>query len=226
MVGWSPRQTAALALLLVALLAGGVLAIWRKGRAAEDEFVVVPRTASAAVPGAPQAAPAPAGPAQVVVHVAGAVRRPGVLRLASGARAEEAVTAAGGALDGADLDAINLAARVEDGEQLYVPRKGERTGGAAHPSAGTAAPASSAGSPPGGHAGRKKLAKPGEGWVNLNSASAEELQKLPGVGPAMAARILEFRATNGRFTSPEQLMDVSGIGPKKFDKMKGFVRVK
>lgn len=227
MVHWTPRQTAALVVLLILLALGSGLALWRKGRAVEDEFVVVPRPAQAS-PSAPVPVnvPPPA-PSEVVVHLAGAVRKSGVLHLRPGTRTDDAIRAAGGAAPDADLDAVNLAARVEDGQQLYIPRKGEAARAPAPTalaSGGRAVATGSSRTVSG--AGRKKLTKPGEGFVSLNSASADELQRLPGVGPAMAQRILDYRKTIGRFTSPEQLMDVSGIGPKKFDKMKGFVIVK
>jgi competence protein ComEA len=171
--------------------------------------------------------------ASVVVHVAGAVRNPGVYRLPADARVEEAVKAAGGARSDAHLDAINLAARLEDGTQIYVPTHKEQPhGGAlgaasyANPSSHLLSPITSQSVSPRLNSRSNKLTIPGEGTVNINKANAEELQRLPGVGPATAARILEYRKEIGTFSSPEQLMDISGIGEKKFAKMQPFVRVR
>lgn len=151
----------------------------------------------------------------MVVHVAGAVKRPGLYRLPPGSRNDDAVKMAGGPTEKADLDGVNLALVAEDGAQLLVPEKGvapRATPGQAE----TAAPRGSSG----------KLSRPGEGAVNINTASTEELQRLPGVGPSTAAKILAYRKEAGRFTAPDQLMEVSGIGEKKFAAMQPFVRVK
>jgi competence protein ComEA len=178
--------------------------------------------------------PEPDTASQVVVHVAGAVKKPGVYRLPPGARGEDALKAAGGPTADANTDAINLAARVEDGSQLYFPtRKEQPEGGAALDTSSPAVPTGT--SAPGGtrpaskpaHKGGKpgKLTDPSQGKINLNTAGAEELQRLPGVGPAMAARLLEFRKENGGFQSVEDLLQVSGIGDKKFARMRPFVMV-
>jgi competence protein ComEA len=163
---------------------------------------------------------------EVVVHVAGAVRKPGVYRFSPSARADDALKAAGGATERANTDSINLAAKLEDGQQLYVPTKEEQpTGGARetgndYKTEKTVASSRISGSSSG------KLTSPGQGTVNINSASLEELQRLPGVGPSTAAKIITYRKEIGRFTSPDQLMDISGIGERKFAKMKPFVRVR
>lgn len=172
---------------------------------------------------------------QVVVHVAGAVKKPGVYHLPNGARGEDALKAAGGPTANANTDAINLAARVEDGSQLYFPNRKEQPEGGAS-SESISSPAVSMKTPAQGgvktgsratHKGGKpgKLTDPSQGRINLNTASAEELQRLPGVGPAMAERLLEFRKENGGFQSVEDLLQVSGIGDKKFAKMQPFVTV-
>ena len=161
------------------------------------------------------------------------MKKPGVYQFKPGERAENAVKAAGGATGNADLNGINLAAKLEDGTQLHVPDKKEST----------AAPGDSADNPylsesakkkaesrssgrRGSSAHANKFTQPGKQSVNINSATADQLQQLPGVGPAMAARILQHRKESGPFTDPEQLQDVSGIGPKKYEKMRPFVRVK
>jgi competence protein ComEA len=146
---------------------------------------------------------ASSGSGAVVVDVAGKVRRPGLVRLPSGARAYDAVQAAGGALPGVSLDGVNLAARVSDGQQIMV-------GPGPLPSAGTS------GSP-------ATVARAGP--VDLNSAGPDQLQSLPGVGPVLAQHILDWRAAHGQFSSVDQLSQVPGIGPAKFAALKDLVSV-
>src|SRR3954451_2129356 len=150
-------------------------------------------------------------PAQAsVVHVAGAVRRPGVYRLRAGARVQEAVRRAGGARPGADVNAINLAAKVVDGQQVVVPsRRGAGSGGAvAAPSDGGAGAAAGAVAPP----------------VSLNTATAEQLDTLDGVGPATARKIIQWRTDHGGFRSVQDLGQVPGIGPKKLAALRDRVQ--
>ncbi|MFL5843100.1 MAG: helix-hairpin-helix domain-containing protein [Solirubrobacteraceae bacterium] len=143
-----------------------------------------------------------------VVHVAGAVRRPGVYRLDAGARVKDAVARAGGATGKGDVNAINLAALVQDGAQVLVPRRAPAATGAAMAGGETAA---AGGAPP--------------APVNLNSASLEELQTLDGVGPATAADIVEYRTQNGGFRSIDDLDQVPGIGPKTMEALRDKVVV-
>jgi competence protein ComEA len=147
-----------------------------------------------------------------VVHVAGAVRRPGVYRLPGGARVEEAIRRAGGPRAGADVNAINLAARLADGQQVVVPR---RATAAANAPGGGAPPAPAAAAAAGGASGAP---------VSLNSATAEQLDTLDGVGPATASRIIEFRTQNGGFGSVDDLAQVPGIGPKRMEALRGQVQ--
>lgn len=153
------------------------------------------------------------GPAQVVVHVVGAVRKPGLVRLPAGSRVAEAIAAAGGASRRADLTQLNLARVVADGEQVHVPRPGEVV---------SAPPGGVAGGGAGGGGG---LGAAGGGLVNLNTADLAALDSLPGVGPVLAQRILDWRAENGRFTSVEELGEVSGIGDKIMDQLRSKVTV-
>ena len=192
-------------------------------------------------PGA--AAPAVLPLPRIAVHVTGAVKKPGVYHLPMDARHEDALKAAGGAKPEANLDALNLAARVEDGVQLYFPTRQEQPKGMAQaaydageaavvsvakPATKTTAPAAKSAEPSSSRTRRSsgKLTTPGQGFVNINTADAQTLQKLPNIGPAMAERILAFRKEIGKFQAPEDLLQVSGIGEKKFAKMKPFVRVK
>jgi competence protein ComEA len=145
-----------------------------------------------------------------VVHVAGAVRRPGVYRLPAGARVQEAVRRAGGARPGADVNAINLAAKIVDGQQVVVPKRAG-TGGAAAP-AGASPARAAAGAAPAGPP------------ISLNSATAEQLDTLDGVGPATAQKIIAWRTQHGGFRSVADLGQVPGIGPKKLAAIKDRVQ--
>jgi competence protein ComEA len=150
---------------------------------------------------------------EVVVHVAGAVMSPGVRRLPAGSRVTDALDAAGGALPEADLLRINLAAPLADGQQVYVPKPGEEVPVAAGPGLpGGAGAAGSGGAVP---------STP----VDLNTATAEQLDTLPGVGPATAAAIIAHREQHGPFTSVDQLVDVRGIGEAKLEQLRDLVSV-
>jgi competence protein ComEA len=135
--------------------------------------------------------------AQLVVDVAGAVRRPGLYHLGAGTRIADAVAAAGGATANADVALVNLAAPLADGEQVLVPVRG----------AGAAA------------AGAPSPTAP----LDLNTASAEQLDALPGVGPATAQKIIDYRQAHGPFRSVDELEAVPGIGPSKLAQLKGLV---
>lgn len=145
----------------------------------------------------------------VVVHVAGAVRHPGVYRLPGGARVVDAIRAAGGEKEGGAAWALNLAARVVDGDRIYVPTGREvadyGSGSSWRPGGGVMA----GGAP----------ARP----VDINHASVEELDTVPGIGPALAQRIVAFRRTNGPFARVEDLTRVPGIGPKTLESMREWL---
>lgn len=149
-----------------------------------------PSIAPPAVSGAPISA-SPAGVA-VFVHVAGAVRRPGLYELPEGARVADAIAAAGGATRRAEIDLLNLAQVLTDGLKVEVPRKGE----AAAVSSGAGAVQPSPGAP-----------------ISLNSADQATLETVPGIGPVRAGAIIAYREEHGGFSSVDELLDVSGIGP-------------
>jgi competence protein ComEA len=144
------------------------------------------------------------GGGRAFVHVTGAVRRPGVYRLPSWARLDLAVKRAGGAAPGADLQGVNLAAKIADGQQVVVPRK--NAAGLASASVGAAGAGIGSTGP-----------------VSLNTATPEQLDQLDGVGPATAQKILDWRKQHGGFRSVDDLKQITGIGPKKFDALKDKV---
>ena len=149
----------------------------------------------------------------LVVHVVGAVRRPGLLRLKEGARVADAVSRAGGATPAADLAGLNLAALVVDGTQIFVPPRAEiADAGSATAGGDDAAGASGGGSAAG--SGRK---------LSLGTATAEELDELPGVGPVTAQNILDYRQEHGPFGSVDDLDAVPGIGPARIEQLRDLV---
>lgn len=157
--------------------------------------------------------PSAAETSTVCVDVVGAVHHPGVYTLADGTRVQAAVEAAGGLTSAAAPVAINLAAKVADGEQIVVPTQAQVDSGAVPTGAtGTGAPGKA-----GGAAGAK---------INLNTADATALDALPGVGPSTAAKIVADRQQNGPFKSPDDLGRVPGIGPKKLDALKPLICVR
>lgn len=200
---------AALAIALLGLVALG----WSPQREVPPE-IVLPR---AGTPGDPSFDTEGTGTGvndgdsatTLAVHAAGAFANPGLYELPAGARVAQLVEAAGGAAPGALLDALNLAAKLNDGERIYLPRAGEvpvdaMAGGS---TVGTSNTASSS------------------GVVDLNSASLEQLDALPGVGPSTAQAILDYRQEKGRFRSVEELLEVRGIGEAKLAALRRRVRV-
>jgi len=209
-----------IALVVVALAAG--IVFYRVGARTGPHTVALraatPRRSRTAAAHASPITTAPrAGPdRRVLVDVAGAVVHPGVVRLAAGARVVDAVTAAGGALPDADLDRVNLAAKVADGAQIVVVRHGDPSAGitpgittgasAAANGSGTAAPANT-------------------GPLNLNTATGDQLELLPGVGPALARAIIAERTRRGGFRSVNELRSVHGIGDRRFADLRPLVAV-
>ena len=187
-----PRQLAAWAVAAVAVT---LLAVWLLARGG-------PAAAPGAAPAIKVADDGGGTAARVVVHVAGEVHAAGVYRLRAGARVSDAVDRAGGATRRADLSQVNLAAQVEDGRQILVPRR---------VAAGAAAPPAAPGQP--------------TAPVNLNTATLEQLDALSGVGPVTAQKIVDYREEHGGFGSVDELDQVPGIGEKRLTALREHLRV-
>ncbi len=172
---------------------------------------------------------------ELKVHVVGLVAKPGLYSMPVGSRVQDAIDKAGGPLKEADLEMLNLAQKLEDGVQLRVAAKGNepvKIEGLPEGSFGLVGPMSTVPAPSGRTApstrsssSSSKAAKPAARSISLNTATASELDRLPGVGPATAAKILEYRREHGGFSSVDELLAVRGIGPKKLADIKPFVRL-
>ena len=206
-VSWRAVAGAA-AIVLVAV--GGCLALRSEERAAA---VVLPRASPVPPEAGAPGAPAPQE-AEIVVHAAGAVARPGVYRLVPTARVVDLLAAAGGPIAGAELGGINLAAPLADGARVHFPRSGEEP----------PAEVSIVEAPP-TQLGAGSGAGLSPALVDLNDAGAAELESLPGIGPVTAAAIVAHRQREGPFRSVESLQEVTGIGPVKLSRIEDLVTV-
>jgi competence protein ComEA len=193
----SPARLAAGGALAVALALGAWLLLRTPPGPAPETFL--PIAGATGDPGSTSTTTT--APVTVLVHAAGAVQQPGVYELPGGARVTDLIDAAGGPMADADLDQLNLAAPVTDGERVYVPRVGE-----------VVPLASASGATPAGP-------------LDLNTATLEQLDALPGVGPATAQAIIDERDRRGGFTSVDDLLDVRGIGPAKLEQLRDLVTV-
>jgi competence protein ComEA len=210
---WARRPWALVAAVVgVAALVGMAVVFVLQPPAGPPPALTLPRAdaGSAAAP----SGPAPSTTAgMVTVHAAGAVASPGVYALPAAARVADVLLAAGGSLPDADLDRINLATRVDDGDRVYVPRRGEivpppEGSGLAGGTSTAAGPSTTASGP-----------------IDLNAATIEQLDTLPGIGPATAQAIVSYRNRHGRFRSVTELLEVPGIGPSKLEAIRTLVRV-
>jgi competence protein ComEA len=237
--GWMARMRAdpgragAIALAIVAALAVlvTVFALVRDRSApvmsaklppVEKASTASPRSSASPTAGEPASPDRP-----VVVSVVGLVHTPGLVTLAPGARIADALQAAGGPVNGADTIGLNMARPVGDGEQIVVGLasvSGQPTALGSSVASGSAPVSGAPGSGAPGPASRTVKPKAGE-VLNLNTATVEQLDALPGVGPVTAAAIVAWRQANGKFTSVDQLADVDGIGPARLDKLRRLVRV-
>lgn len=141
-------------------------------------------------------------PKEIVVHVSGSVRNSGIVKLSEGARVNDAVERAGGVLREADINKVNLAAILNDGDKVYIPKVGEKYEEVTFTQAVS-----------------------NQGIININTASLNELDDIPGVGPSTAEKIIEYRKSNGFFKKVEDIKNVSGIGEKKFEKIKKYITI-
>ena len=207
-VWFGPARLAATALAVIAVAIGGTWLLKGSPSRAEDQlpFATQSTATSVAPIGTSVRGPTTTAAPSVVVYVAGAVAVPGVYTLAPMSRVTDAMTAAGGALPTADLNVINLAATAHDGERIYVPVVGEIVPAVL---AGDATPDATVPAGP----------------VNINTATADQLDVLPGVGPTTSAAIVAHREQHGPFQSVDQLGDVHGIGPAKLEALRGLVTV-
>lgn len=216
------RQRATACVLLLALVLGGATLAFR--RSVRPPVVIRPGAAPDAPAGEGRAEAADREgrrdlaeeSGQVTVHVCGAVNDPGVYTLPEGARVADAVVCAGGLAPNAGPDSVNMAARLMDSAQVYIPER------------------AAASTPGDGPLGAPDLGQnPGipsypavgasTGKISINTATVSELQRLPGIGPALSQRIVDFRSSIGRFERPEQLMEVSGIGLKKYEALANLI---
>jgi competence protein ComEA len=201
---WFERNRAFVLVLLINLALMGGFFFWLRRPVSSPVEVLPPD---------PTPSPAPTAtptPSPVRVYVTGAVLHPDVYRLATGSIVKDAIEAAGGVTNDADMVRINLAQELQDQQQIYVPCVGEDE--PPPPVAGGESTRSSGGAEPAGK-------------ININTALAEELDSLPGIGPAFAQRIIEYRDANGPFKSIEEITNVSGIGDATFQKIKDRINV-
>lgn len=202
MADWLERYRGYIVVVLLNLVVlGGMFFFWRRPEP-EPVSILAPE---------PTATPLPTPtPRPLRVYVSGAVVRPDVYELAYDSIVRDAIDAAGGPTGEADLNRINLARQVHDEEQIYVPQKGEESPPV---------------SPPSGPSLPSPSSQEGGGKVNINTATAEELDTLPGVGPAIAQRIIDYRTASGPFQSVEDIKNVRGIGDATFEKLKDKITV-
>ncbi|MBS1716602.1 MAG: helix-hairpin-helix domain-containing protein [Armatimonadetes bacterium] len=158
--------------------------------------------------------------ARIVCHVTGAVKKPGVYELASGARVQDAVAAAGGALPNADIEAVNLAAFAADGQQILVPKKEDAV---TSPASVSRSPGKANSHKSRGHGHRKE--PPPLHSISLNHAGADELTRIPGIGPATAEKIIQYRAGIGGFKYIDELRNVKGMGAKKLESIRQYFKL-
>jgi len=201
MADWLERYRGYIVIVLLSLIVLGGMFFFLRRPKPEPIFILTPE---------PTATPLPTPtPRPLHVYVSGAVAHPDVYELPYDSIVKDAIEAAGGPTGEADLNRINLARRVHDEEQIYVPQKGEESPPVSPPS-GPSLPSPSS---------------QGGGKVNINTATAEELSTLPGIGPTKAQSIIDYRTTNGPFQSIEDIKKVKGIGDATFEKLKDKITV-
>lgn len=203
-MGISRQEALCVYVLAGLLVAGSAVLFWRSRSSARVPVIPTPTGQAAGSPADGSASPGSVAvdSQSIIVHISGAVGEPGVYSLARGDRVIDAVAAAGGTTEDAVTDALNLASKLEDGQKVHVPSRKEVQSGAVVRPGGQAVSA---------------------GRINLNRATLEQLDTLPGIGPGLAAAIIEYRTRAGGFRKIEDLMKVGGIGPKTFERLKNLV---
>jgi competence protein ComEA len=222
--GWLERHRLVVFVALLAIILPGVALLWLKRPQPAPLIISTPvPTPTWTLVLTPTPAPT-ATPLPVRVYVTGAVVHSDVYLLPAGSIVKDALLAAGGATADADLERINLAVQLYDQQQVHVPYQGQEAlpvpgvSSTVTPPAATV-PAAGAASSDGTRAGA------GPALINVNTASAEELETLPGIGPAFAQRIIDYRIEHGAFATVEQLTEVKGIGPATLDKIEHLITV-
>lgn len=154
----------------------------------------------------------------IIVHITGEVKEPGIKELPDEARIADAIEAAGGVTENADLDEVNLAFVLSDGQKIYIPNKNEKeiSGEIVYITAGSG----------NNVIVEDKVERGKKQKVNINEAKQEDFEQLPGIGPSIAKKIIEYREQNGKFTSIDELQEVKGIGEAKFENIKEYIMVK
>jgi len=201
---WRTGRGYILSLLAVATAIGGYVLVDRWPRPEPIQIVTPPVVTTP--PESPTEAP-------IVVHVVGAVQRPGVYTLPPGSRLDDVIRSAGGFTTEADTSRINLADYARDAQQVYVPARGETP--PPEPTPAVQGRSSTASDP-----------RAVSGLVCINTASAAQLESLPGIGPALAERIVAYREAHGPFRHPEEIMQVSGIGATRYEQIRSLITVK
>jgi competence protein ComEA len=237
MAGVPPAAILAVAAVLVVAVAGAVWRWWPRSEpaglpagiarasASTTDVKASGAASSSAESGAAKGGAKGAKSGSVIVHVVGAVLHPGVYELPAAARVRDAVTAAGGMAGNAAQASINLARPLADGEQIAIPTEDEYSKTTAGASTQSGSGASEGVVSPGGASAENPGAPSAGTVVNINTADAAALDALPGVGPSTAAKIVADREANGPFATPDDLGRVSGIGPKKLEALKDYIRV-
>ena len=216
-------------ILVIVIIAGGGYWLLKHFHLAlflgEPDLVVVEREPTPPLP----TPPAPASKAQIAVHVTGAVKLPGVYYLSAGARVHEAIEKAGGRTDQADIHSLNLAAKIRDGQQINVPKIRQIpdvkqdlsiSNAVQEPTTPTSPNLSAIPQP-----SMRRSAPSAGSRININTATSQQLQTLPRIGPALAQRIIEYRQISGEFSTVDDLTNVKGIGEKTLEKIRDSITV-
>lgn len=221
--------------VIVALVVAGIILVLSFGLFIRDRIISTPKVIQTVSLSAGASEADPDKPGFLFVYICGAVNKPGVFRVGNGTRLNALVALAGGLAADADAAPVNLAKKLTDGERIYIPKIGERLN-TSNPTTNASGPAGADGGNASGptrgsglgsasNGGQTTSAWNADGKLNLNTASSDDLDKLPGIGPAFITRILDYRQKHNGFTDIAQLRNIEGVGPKTFAKLKDLVYV-